>query len=282
MRQSKHFLSNGGLGIRSATRDRDRAVWGSWADALATIRARAHSRGPVCVALQRGERWRVPHERSRFLPRAIDFDCPEWRDVGRGYGWVPITTHSTPVPITVERLSVVQSHVHAHATQVTDTRDVNRGEDNQSKYGAQICSHVSNEKFLVVEAVAGKDLEKPEKLPAQQLDEVKSKKDVILEVQKKGSPFCDIEMDKVKGRIVLRGDIVQDDSGAHAVFTEQGLCASHNCSSISDECHCKTIRLCRTSSRCRICLHTSKMEIGNNSKSSNVKNDQNHDQTLKI
>ena len=29
-----------------------------------------------------------------------------------------------------------------------------------------------------------------------------------------------------KGRVVLRGDIVKDDSGAHAVFTEQGSSAS--------------------------------------------------------
>ena len=31
---------------------------------------------------------------------------------------------------------------------------------------------------------------------------------------------------KYKGRVVLRGDIVKDDSGCYAVFTEQGLLAS--------------------------------------------------------
>ena len=31
---------------------------------------------------------------------------------------------------------------------------------------------------------------------------------------------------KYKGRVVLRGDIVKDDSGSHAVFTEQGSSAS--------------------------------------------------------
>ena len=30
-----------------------------------------------------------------------------------------------------------------------------------------------------------------------------------------------------KGRVVLRGDIVEDDSGSYAVFTEQGCSASH-------------------------------------------------------
>ena len=31
---------------------------------------------------------------------------------------------------------------------------------------------------------------------------------------------------KYKGRVVLRGDIVEDDSGSYAVFTEQGSSAS--------------------------------------------------------
>ena len=31
---------------------------------------------------------------------------------------------------------------------------------------------------------------------------------------------------KYKGRVVLRGDIVKDDSGTYAVFTEQGSSAS--------------------------------------------------------
>ena len=31
---------------------------------------------------------------------------------------------------------------------------------------------------------------------------------------------------KYKGRVVLRGDMVKDDSGSYAVFTEQGSSAS--------------------------------------------------------
>ena len=34
------------------------------------------------------------------------------------------------------------------------------------------------------------------------------------------------QVQKHKGRVVLRGDIVKDDSGAYAVFTEQGSSAS--------------------------------------------------------
>ena len=69
---------------------------------------------------------------------------------------------------------------------------------------------------------------------------VKSKKEVILEAEKKenNSPFChanghlkNAELEpknqKHKGRVVLRGDIVKYDSGSYAVFTEQGVCLHH-------------------------------------------------------
>ena len=36
----------------------------------------------------------------------------------------------------------------------------------------------------------------------------------------------EIKYQKYKGRVVLRGDIVKDDSGSYAVFTEQGSSAS--------------------------------------------------------
>ena len=39
---------------------------------------------------------------------------------------------------------------------------------------------------------------------------------------------------------MLRGDFVKDDSGACAVFTEQGSSASQNDSSRSNGRHCKT------------------------------------------
>ena len=78
-------------------------------------------------------------------------------------------------------------------------------------------------------------------IPAWQLDKVKSRKEVILEAQrdKKKVHFAalmdichlknaelDSNFQMYKGRVVLRGDIVKDDSGAHAVFTEQGSSAS--------------------------------------------------------
>ena len=73
------------------------------------------------------------------------------------------------------------------------------------------------------------------------MDKVKSKKEVILEAHrdKKKVHFATLvdtchlknaelepKFQKYKGRVVLRGDIVEDDSGAYAVFTEQGSFAS--------------------------------------------------------
>ena len=80
-----------------------------------------------------------------------------------------------------------------------------------------------------------------EKIPAWNLTEVRSKKEVIDEARTKGATvhfasFMDIchlktaeletKHQKYKGRIVLRGDIVKDGSGSHAVFSEQGSSAS--------------------------------------------------------
>ena len=80
-----------------------------------------------------------------------------------------------------------------------------------------------------------------EKRPAWQLTKVRNKKDVIDEAKTKDRrvhfaslmDLCHLEnleleprFQKYKGRVVLRGDIVKDDSGSCAVFTERGSPAS--------------------------------------------------------
>ena len=87
----------------------------------------------------------------------------------------------------------------------------------------------------------GKEWEKLEKIPAWDLTKVRSKKEVIDEARTKGAKvhfaslmdICHLKNaeletkhQKYKGRVALRGDIVKDDSGAYAVFTEQGSSAS--------------------------------------------------------
>ena len=90
-------------------------------------------------------------------------------------------------------------------------------------------------------AAMDKEWKKLETIPAWQLEKVKSKKEVILEAQRDKNKvhfatlmdMCHLEnaelepkLQKYKGRVLLRGDIVKDDSGAYAVFTEQGSSAS--------------------------------------------------------
>ena len=73
------------------------------------------------------------------------------------------------------------------------------------------------------------------------LTKVNSKKEVIDEARTNGAKvhlaslmdICHLKNaeleakhQKYKGRVVLRGDIVKDDSGSYAVFTEQGSSAS--------------------------------------------------------
>ena len=90
-------------------------------------------------------------------------------------------------------------------------------------------------------AAVDKDWKKLGTIPAWQLEKVKSKKEVILEAQrdKKKVHFATLmdiyhlknaelepKLQKNKGRVVFRGDIVKDGSGAYAVLTEQGSSAS--------------------------------------------------------
>ena len=60
---------------------------------------------------------------------------------------------------------------------------------------------------------------------------------------------------KHEGRVVLRGDIVKDDSGSYAVFTEQGSSASQMTAAKVMDVFIKTTGMRRTSSRCSIRLH---------------------------
>ena len=96
-------------------------------------------------------------------------------------------------------------------------------------------------KIPAAKAAVDKEWEKLEKISAWNLTKVRSKKEVIDEARTKGAKvhfaslmdICHLKNaeleakhQKYKGRIVLRGDIVKDDSGSNAVFTEQGSSAS--------------------------------------------------------
>ena len=96
-------------------------------------------------------------------------------------------------------------------------------------------------KIPAAKAAVDKEWEKLEKISAWNLTRVKSKKEVIDEARTSGATvhfaslmdICHLKNaeleakhQKYKGRVVLRGDIVKDNSGSYAVFTEQGSSAS--------------------------------------------------------
>ena len=96
-------------------------------------------------------------------------------------------------------------------------------------------------KIPTAKAAADKEWEKLEKISAWNLTKVRSKKELIDEARTSGATvlfaslmdICHLKNaeleakhQKYKGRVVLRGDIVKDDSGSYAVFTEQGSSAS--------------------------------------------------------
>ena len=92
-------------------------------------------------------------------------------------------------------------------------------------------------KIPAAKAAVDKEWEKLEKIPAWNLTKVRSKSEVIDEARTAGATvhfaslmdICHLKNaeleakhQKYKGRVVFRGDIVNEDSGSHAVFTEQG------------------------------------------------------------
>ena len=96
-------------------------------------------------------------------------------------------------------------------------------------------------KIPTAKAAVDEEWEKLEKISSWNLTKVKSKKQVIDEARTVGAAvhfaslmdICHLknaeleaEHQKYKGRVVLRGDIVKDDSGSNAAFTEQGSSAS--------------------------------------------------------
>ena len=127
-------------------------------------------------------------------------------------------------------------------------------------------------KIPAAKEAVDKEWEKLEKVSAWNLTKVRSKKEVIEEARTSGAgvhfaslmDICHLKNaeleakhQKYKGRVVLRGDIVKDDSGSYAVFTEQGSSASQMTAAKSHGYHLQVARLRWTSSGRSICLYPS-------------------------
>ena len=92
-------------------------------------------------------------------------------------------------------------------------------------------------KIPEAKAAVDEEWEKLERISAWNLTKVRSKKQArtsgakvhfasLMDIFHLKNAKLEIKHRKYKGRVVLRGDIVKDDSGAYAVFTEQGSSAS--------------------------------------------------------
>ena len=112
---------------------------------------------------------------------------------------------------------------------------------NLLQFCALIHSDASSNENSSCKSSSGERMGKLEKISAWNLTKVKSKKQVIDEARTSGAKvhfaslmdICHLKNaeleakhQKYKGRVVFRGDIVKDDSGSYAVFTEQGSSSS--------------------------------------------------------
>ena len=134
------------------------------------------------------------------------------------------------------------------------------------------CHHNFGHKFIpMVEAMkipaaeaVGKAWEKLDKISAWNLTIVSKKSKVIDEARHKGvkvhfaslMDLCHLKVaelenkkhQKYKGRVVLRGDIVKDDSSSYAVFAQQGSSASQMTAAKTSGYRFKVTRMRRISS----------------------------------
>ena len=129
-------------------------------------------------------------------------------------------------------------------------------------------------KIPAAKPAVDKEREKLEKISAWNLTKVRSKKEVIDEAKTSGAKvhfaslmdICHLKNaeleakhQKYKGRVVLRGDIVKDNSGSYAVFIHRTRIFSiSNDSSKSHGYHLQIAGLRRTSSRRSVCLYPGK------------------------
>ena len=135
--------------------------------------------------------------------------------------------------------------------------------------GTQIYSYASSYENSCSKSNGGQGMGKMEKMSAWNLTKVRSKKEVIDEARTSGTKvhftslmdICQLKnaeletkQQKYKGRVVLRGDIVKDDSGSYAVFTEQGSSASQMTAAKIMDIISRLPGLRRTSSGRSICL----------------------------
>ena len=129
-------------------------------------------------------------------------------------------------------------------------------------------------KIPAAKAAVDKTWEKLEKILAWDLTKVRSKSEVIDEARTQGAKvhfaslmdICHLKNaeleakhQKYKGRVVLRGDIVKDESGSNAIFTKQGSSASQmTAAKIMDIIASQSARVRWTRSGRNICLYPGK------------------------
>ena len=106
---------------------------------------------------------------------------------------------------------------------------------------SQIYSYASSSENSCSESSSGQEMGKLEQISSWNMTKVRSKKEVIEEARMSGATvhfasfmnICHLKNaeleakhQKYKGGVVLRDDIVKDDSGSYAVFNEQGSSVS--------------------------------------------------------
>ena len=121
---------------------------------------------------------------------------------------------------------------------------------------AQVHCCASRNEHSEAKAAVDKEWEQLEKMPAWQLTKVRNKNEVIQEAHLKEAEL-EPQFQQYKCRVVLRGEIVKDDSGSCAVCTEQGSSASQMTAAQVMDAKARLPGCAGQAAGCSICLHSS-------------------------
>ena len=172
--------------------------------------------------------------------QVVPFDLPPRRI--RIFNIVPLV-HETKLACILEANESTRMRMGNSEPSIHEDHIAGKGENSLQHYNLvhKFIPMPQAMKIPAAKAAVDKEWEKLEKISAWNLTKVKSKKEVIDEARTSGATvhfaslmdICHLKNaeleakhQKYKGRVVLRGDIVKDNSGSYAVFTEQGSSAS--------------------------------------------------------
>ena len=210
---------------------------GNWEEFIQLIRLTKNTKTTLRM---QGESWRHQrqlqcHVKDRFLKLACG------KPLFQNYKNAKAFEAKTRFSCITEAHESTRQRIESVTKRIHEERIAGKGQNSVLHYNLVHKFIPMPQAMKIPDAKAAVDKEWEKLEMAWQLTKVRNKKEVIDEARNEWRKFhfaslmdlCHLknselepQFQKYKGRVVIRGDIVKDDSGSYAVFTEQGSSAS--------------------------------------------------------